>query len=159
MCHDILSQPLHRSFGASAVLLYGAPQVPFSQPRNVLGGHMLSCAVGVACHQLISLPMGSPWLAAPVAVAGSIMLMHSTRSLHPPAGGTTLIAVLGSEQLHALGFQEFHPSPSLHLSFLHLHEPNTPYVRWHHRLYHLSGGGGSGSNGAAAASHAQQHQQ
>jgi len=98
------------SFGASAVLLYAAPAVPFSQPRNVLGGHLISCAVGVACHEFISIPMETPAFAAAVAVPTSIMLMQLTRTLHPPAGGTTLIAVLGSAQLHALGFQLLVPT-------------------------------------------------
>ena len=98
------------SFGASAVLLYAAPAVPFSQPRNVLGGHLISCAVGVACHEFISVSMNTPALAVAVAVPTSIMLMQLTRTLHPPAGGTTLIAVLGSAQLHALGFQLLVPT-------------------------------------------------
>ena len=100
------------SFGASAVLLYGAPAVPFSQPRNVVGGHLLSCAIGVACHEFVSVPMDSPILAAPLAVSCSIVAMHATRTLHPPAGGTTLIAVLGSDRLHDLGFQLLLPTGS-----------------------------------------------
>ena len=98
------------SMGASAVLLYGAPAAPFSQPRNLFGGHMLACFIGVSCHEFISVPMGTPILAAPVAVASSIVLMKLTRTLHPPAGGTTLIAVLGSPQLHALGYQLLVPT-------------------------------------------------
>lgn len=104
------THPLATAFGASAVLLYGAPAVPFSQPRNVIGGHMLSCAVGVGCHEWITVPMGTPALAAAVAVSTSIMGMHATRTLHPPAGGTALIAVMGSESLHALGFQLLVPT-------------------------------------------------
>mmetsp|Transcript_38151 Transcript_38151/g.86520 ORF Transcript_38151/g.86520 Transcript_38151/m.86520 type:complete len:99 (+) Transcript_38151:477-773(+) len=71
---------------------------------------MLSCAVGVASHELISIPMDSPALAVPLAVSTSIMLMLCTRSLHPPAGGTALIAVLGSDTLHSLGFQLLMPT-------------------------------------------------
>ena len=76
------------SFGATAVLVFGAPAVPFSQPRNVVGGHLLAAAAGVAAQQLLTLPMGTPALAAPVAVSAAIMLMASTGTLHPPAGGT-----------------------------------------------------------------------
>ena len=92
------------SMGASAVLLYGAPTAPFSQPRNLFGGHILACMVGVTCHEFISLPMGSPVLAAPVAVSSTIVLMKLTNTVHPPAGGTVLIAVLGGPELHALGY-------------------------------------------------------
>lgn len=35
------------SFGASAVLLYSAWEVPLAQPRNLIGGHVLSAIVGV----------------------------------------------------------------------------------------------------------------
>ncbi|MBF0627973.1 MAG: HPP family protein [Magnetococcales bacterium] len=89
------------SFGASAVLIYGAPSSPLAQPRNLLLGHFVSALIGVACAQL--LPQQS-WLAAPLAVSGAIALMQLTRSLHPPGGATALIAVIGSEQIHALGF-------------------------------------------------------
>ena len=55
------------SFGASAVLAYGAPQSPFSQPRNLIGGHCISALVGVSVYLLLgnqeSLPARwrSPW--------------------------------------------------------------------------------------------------
>ena len=92
------------SFGASAVLLYGAPSVPFSQPRNCVGGHLVSCFVGVACHELFSVPLGSPWLSVPLGASFALMAMQLTGTVHPPAGGTVLIAVLGSQRLHAMGF-------------------------------------------------------
>ena len=98
------------SMGASAVLLYGAPAAPFSQPRNLFLGHGIACVVGVTAHELISVPMDTPILAAPLAVSSSIVLMHLTRSLHPPAGGTVLIAVLGSPELHALGYSLLVPT-------------------------------------------------
>jgi CBS-domain-containing membrane protein len=89
------------SLGASAVLLYGAPRSPLAQPRNVLGGHVLSAIVGVACWKLLH---PYPWLAAAIAVATAIALMHATRTLHPPGGATALIAVIGSREVHELGF-------------------------------------------------------
>lgn len=89
------------SFGASAVLLYGAPRSPLAQPRNLVGGHLVSAAVGVLCFQLLS---HNPGLAAAMAVSFAIALMHLTRSLHPPGGATALIAVVGSERIHDLGY-------------------------------------------------------
>lgn len=89
------------SFGASAVLLYGAPRSPLAQPRNLVGGHLLSAIVGVAAWQLLH---GVPGLAEAVAVATAIALMHATRTLHPPGGATALIAVIGSQQIHDMGF-------------------------------------------------------
>jgi CBS-domain-containing membrane protein len=89
------------SMGASEVLVYGAPRSPLAQPRNVVGGHVLSALVGVACWKLLH---PYPWLAAAMAVATSIALMHATRTLHPPGGASALIAVVGSREVHDLGF-------------------------------------------------------
>jgi CBS-domain-containing membrane protein len=89
------------SLGASAVLLYGAPRSPLAQPRNVIGGHLLSALVGVSCWMLLG---DVAWLASAVAVATAIALMHATRTLHPPGGATALIAVIGSQDVHALGY-------------------------------------------------------
>lgn len=89
------------SLGASAVLVYGAVRSPLAQPRNLIGGHVLSALVGVTCWQWLSF---EPGLAMAVAVATAIALMHLTRTLHPPGGATALIAVIGSEQIHAMGY-------------------------------------------------------
>ncbi len=89
------------SFGASAVLIYGAIRSPLAQPRNLIGGHLLSAFVGVACWQIFQ---AAPCFAAAFSVATAIALMHLTQTLHPPGGATALIAVIGSEKIHALGF-------------------------------------------------------
>jgi CBS-domain-containing membrane protein len=88
------------SFGASAVLAYGAPDAPLAQPRNLVGGHLLSAATGVACFQLL----GNDAFAAAAAVSLAIFFMHLTGTLHPPGGATALIAVIGSPAVHALGY-------------------------------------------------------
>jgi len=89
------------SFGASAVLVFGAIRSPLAQPRNLVGGHVLSALVGVACYQWLG---DFPVMAAATAVATAIALMHATRTLHPPGGATALIAVIGSERVHELGY-------------------------------------------------------
>ncbi len=89
------------SFGASAVLIYGAIKSPLAQPRNLLGGHMLSAVIGVFCYQTFA---GQLWLAAALAVATAIAVMLVTRTLHPPGGATALIAVIGTSKVHALGY-------------------------------------------------------
>jgi CBS-domain-containing membrane protein len=89
------------SFGASAVLIYGAIRSPLAQPRNLLGGHILSAIIGVTAYQWLG---DQPWLAAAVAVSTSIALMHLTRTLHPPGGATALIAVIGGPSVHNLGY-------------------------------------------------------
>ncbi len=94
------------SYGASAVLIYGAPRSPFSQPRNLLGGHLFSAVIGVASFKLFP---ANPALAAAVGVATAIAVMQLTRTIHPPGGATALIAVLGPQAVHDAGW--FYPVP------------------------------------------------
>lgn len=89
------------SFGASAVLVYGAIQSPLAQPRNLIGGHVVSAIVGVTVAKVIPDVI---WLTAPLAVATSIVAMQITRSLHPPGGATALIAVSGGTKIAELGY-------------------------------------------------------
>jgi len=89
------------SFGASAVLVYGAIKSPLAQPRNLVGGHVISGLVGVACWQVFG---GTLWVAAAFAVSLAIVAMLATKTLHPPGGATALIAVIGGDKIHALGF-------------------------------------------------------
>lgn len=89
------------SFGASSVLVYGAIQSPLAQPRNVIGGHVISALVGVTVYQVLP---NIIWITAPLAVSISIVLMQMTKTLHPPGGATALIAVIGSERIKSLGY-------------------------------------------------------
>jgi CBS-domain-containing membrane protein len=79
------------SFGASAVLLFGASESPLAQPRNLVGGHLVSAAIAVTVVQLF----GSGALAISLAVGFSILLMYITRTIHPPGGSTAFIGVQG----------------------------------------------------------------
>jgi CBS-domain-containing membrane protein len=88
------------SFGASAVLVYGAVKSPFAQPRNLIGGHVLSALIGVGAYYLF----GSTWIGAAIAVSFAVSVMLLTHTLHPPGGATALLAVIGSAQIHKIGF-------------------------------------------------------
>lgn len=94
--HAIL---LVSSMGASAVLLFAVPHSAFSAPYAVLGGHLVSACVGVACAWLIPYPS----LAAPLAVGLAILGMYYLNCLHPPGGATAYFAVMGGSAVHALG--------------------------------------------------------
>ena len=89
------------SFGASSVLIYGAIQSPLAQPRNLVGGHIISALVGVTVYQIVPDIL---WLSAPLAVAFSIVLMQYTKTLHPPGGATALIAVTSPGKIADLGY-------------------------------------------------------
>ncbi len=78
------------SFGASCVLLFGFSDGPFSTPKSVIGGHLLSSAVGlVFLHTL-----GFSWWALAAAAAAAAMLMMATDTVHPPAGSNPVIVFL-----------------------------------------------------------------
>lgn len=78
------------SFGASCVFIFGLPEAPFSQPRNVIGGHLISSATGLAIYSLFG---AQPW-ALGSALGLAIMLMFATRMVHAPAGSNPVIVFL-----------------------------------------------------------------
>jgi CBS-domain-containing membrane protein len=89
------------SFGASCVLVYGVIQSPLAQPKNLIGGHVISALVGVTAAKLLP---DIIWLASALAVAFAIVFMQITKTLHPPGGATALIAVTGSPAILKLGY-------------------------------------------------------
>ena len=89
------------TFGASAMLLFGAPQVPFAQPRNVVGGHVVSALVGITVYTLFG---GVSFAAPALGVAGAIAAMHATGTLHPPGGGTALMMATGDQAVQQYGY-------------------------------------------------------
>lgn len=78
------------SLGASCVFLFGLPEAPFSQPRNVLGGHLLSALVGLVALKLLG---PSAWALA-LALGAAVGLMFLTRTVHAPAGSNPVIIFL-----------------------------------------------------------------
>jgi CBS-domain-containing membrane protein len=78
------------SFGASCVLVFGYPDVPFSQPRNVVAGHFISSLVGL----VVLFAFGPHWWSVALAVGTAIALMMLTRTVHPPAGSNPVIVFL-----------------------------------------------------------------
>ncbi len=84
--HPFIAAPL----GATAVLVFGVPDSPLAQPRNVIGGNLIAAIV---CVTLVELFGTEPWVMA-VAVATTIKLMQLTRTVHPPAGAVALLGVL-----------------------------------------------------------------
>ncbi|MCU4174023.1 HPP family protein [Carboxylicivirga sp. N1Y90] len=91
------------SFGASAVLIYGATNSPLVQPRNLIGGHLLSAFIGVTVYKLLA-NFDVLWLNAALDVSLSIVAMQCIKTLHPPGGATALIANLGTPKVLNLGY-------------------------------------------------------
>lgn len=90
---DISHAPLVLgSFGASCVLIFGFPESPFSQPRNVIGGHFLSSLIGLLFLTLF----GAQWWSMALAAGTAIAVMQLTRTVHPPAGSNPVIVMLSA---------------------------------------------------------------
>ena len=87
------------SFGSSMVLLYGYPESPFAQPKNVFFGHLVTSVVGLFFLYFIPLPI---FLTIPLAVGFGVGLMILLNITHPPAGGNPIIVIIGSVSLDYL---------------------------------------------------------
>ncbi len=81
------------SFGSSMVLLYGYPESPFAQPKNVFFGHLVTAIVGLIVLHFIPLPL---FITVPIAVGFGVGLMILFNVTHPPAGGNPIIVIVGS---------------------------------------------------------------
>ena len=84
------------SFGSSMVLLYGYPESPFAQPKNIFFGHLLSASVGIVFLYFVSLPL---YIIIPLSVGFAAALMILFNVAHPPAGGNPIIVIMGSVSL------------------------------------------------------------
>ena len=81
------------SFGSTMVLLYGYPESPFAQPKNIILGHFLTALIGIIFLNFIPLPI---FLNIPLAVGFGVMFMILFKVTHPPAGGNPIIVIIGS---------------------------------------------------------------
>jgi CBS-domain-containing membrane protein len=78
------------SFGGTCVLLFGFPDSPFAQPRNVIIGHTLCYSAGLIVAKLL----GAHWWSLGIALGVSIAIMMLTGTVHPPAGANPVIIYL-----------------------------------------------------------------
>ncbi|WP_223067582.1 HPP family protein [Paenibacillus caui] len=77
-------------FGASCVLAFGVWDAPLSQPRNIIGGHVVSTLTGLTLYHLF----GKGTLIMAIGVGLAIGLMMLTRTTHPPAGADPLVVIM-----------------------------------------------------------------
>ena len=84
---------LAASSGSSMVLLFGFPESPFAQPKNVFFGHLVTALVGVIFVTIVPLPI---YINIALAVGMGIFLMILLNVVHPPAGGNPIMVIIGS---------------------------------------------------------------
>ena len=87
------------SFGSSMVLLYGYPENPFAQPKNIFFGHLLTSVVGIVFLFFTAVPT---FIIIPLAVGLGVSLMILFKVTHPPAGGNPIIIIIGSVSIDYL---------------------------------------------------------
>ncbi|WP_037468953.1 HPP family protein [Shewanella marina] len=88
------------STGASAMLIFGIPHSPVSQPWPLVGGHLIAAFIGISSYYLIPHPV----IASSVAIGVSMLAMHLSGAMHPPGGATAVTAVIGGDTVHELGY-------------------------------------------------------
>ncbi len=84
------------SFGSTMVLLYGYPESPFAQPKNIFFGHLVTSITGLFVLYFIPLPL---YINLPLAVGAGVAFMILLKITHPPAGGNPIIVIIGSVSL------------------------------------------------------------
>ena len=84
------------SFGSTMVLLYGYPESPFAQPKNIFFGHLVTSLAGLFVLYFVPLPL---YINLPIAVGAGVALMIVLNITHPPAGGNPIIVIMGSVSL------------------------------------------------------------
>ena len=81
------------SFGSTMVLLYGYPESPFAQPKNIFFGHLVTALIGILVLNFLPLPV---FIIIPIAVGLGVGFMILLNVTHPPAGGNPIIVIIGS---------------------------------------------------------------
>ena len=87
------------SFGSSMVLLFGFPESPFAQPKNVFFGHLCTALVGVIFVNFVPLPI---YVNIALGVGAGVFFMILLNIVHPPAGGNPIMVIIGSASYNYL---------------------------------------------------------
>jgi len=78
------------TFGATSLLVFVYPDSPMSQPRNVLGAHIIGASMGLICFHYV----GHQWWSLGIAVAFTVALMKFIGVVHPPATSNPIVVFL-----------------------------------------------------------------
>ena len=78
---------------------------PVAQPRNVIGGYVVSSFTGVVVRMVCAgIGLNRQWAMGGFAVAFALIFMNLTKTVHPPAGAVALISIIGPPGVQDQGF-------------------------------------------------------
>ncbi len=80
-------------FGASCVLAFGVWNAPLSQPRNIIGGHLISTFIGLSIYHLF----GNEYWTIALAVGDGNSRYDVNENDAPSAGADPIIVILGGK--------------------------------------------------------------
>jgi len=94
------------AFGSSVVIVFGYPQNEFSQPKNVLFGHLTCAFIGILFVTLFNISQDRTifFIVLGIAVGISVMIMMAFKITHPPAGGNAIVVIMAQESFQFLVF-------------------------------------------------------
>jgi len=75
--------------GASCLLVFAAHSLPFSQPRQIVGGHLISTFTALSIWNVF----GKSHLSIGLTLAIVLFLMISLKFIHPPAAASAMVAI------------------------------------------------------------------
>lgn len=75
--------------GASCILVFAAHNGPLSQPRQVIGGHILCTTLGIIIWSIF----GKSIFIIVITLTCVLILMSLTKTIHPPAAASALVAI------------------------------------------------------------------
>jgi len=80
-------------FGATMVIVFGLPDAPLAQPKNVILGHLITAFIGIVVLKLF----GVSAITLGLAVGLSVAAMLATKTTHPPAGANPIVIMLSGQ--------------------------------------------------------------
>ncbi|MBH0063529.1 HPP family protein [Pseudoalteromonas sp. NZS71] len=80
-------------FGATTVLVFGVPDSPLAQAKNVIFGHLITAFIGILFYQYVDVTPLTIALATGLGVTSMLV----SKTTHPPAGANPILIMLSGQ--------------------------------------------------------------